>query len=58
MGTLSIKERLIDGPHTLGNHKASWDGTDQAGGSVEAGVYFCRLSVGGERVTKRIVLVR
>lgn len=41
-----------------GLHEVSWDGTDDRGHSVKAGVYFYRLEAGGARFTRRLVLVR
>ncbi len=49
---------LVDAPVAAGEHTVSWDGTDDAGAPVEAGAYFYRLTVGGEAVSRRMLLVR
>ena len=49
--------RLVDGARSAGAHTAQWDGTDAAGRAVGAGVYIYRLSSGGMRVSRRMVLV-
>jgi hypothetical protein len=41
-----------------GTHQVPWDGTDEAGRELANGVYFYRLSVGGESVTRKLVLSR
>lgn len=41
-----------------GVHSAVWDGFDQRGDAVPAGVYFFRLQVGTDAISQRIVLVR
>ncbi len=41
-----------------GLHEVAWDGTDDRGRAVKAGVYFYRLEAGGARFTRRLVLVR
>ncbi|MCK4306061.1 MAG: hypothetical protein KAY24_17610, partial [Candidatus Eisenbacteria sp.] len=49
---------LIDGPQAPGRHAVQWDGTAHDGRQAPAGVYFYRLSVGGEMVSKRVLCVR
>jgi flagellar hook assembly protein FlgD len=41
-----------------GLNEVVWDGTDDAGKPVRAGVYFYRLDVGRLSFTRRMVLVR
>jgi hypothetical protein len=52
--------RRILGPVRLeaGHHAAHWDGTDDQGRSQPSGVYFYRVDVGSERVSRRMLLVR
>jgi photosystem II stability/assembly factor-like uncharacterized protein len=53
------KVQVIDaGWREAGAHQARWEGTDAAGARVPSGVYFARLSLGTERSTQRLVLVR
>lgn len=50
---------LVDG-HDLGRgrHEAVWDGRDDAGQAVAAGVYFYRLDAAGFSATRRMTLVK
>jgi len=36
----------------------TWDGTDDNGRKVSSGVYFCRLSVGGQTLARKMVMLR
>ena len=49
--------RLVDSERSAGAHTALWDGTDAAGRAVGAGVYIYRLSSGGMKVSRRMVLI-
>ncbi len=50
---------LVSGQwETGGVHHVSWNGRDDEGGSLPSGVYFYRLEVGGEVLTKRMVLLK
>jgi YVTN family beta-propeller protein len=44
---------LVDGPRSAGEGTATWDGHDDAGRPVGAGLYFYRLSALGQRVTQK-----
>jgi hypothetical protein len=41
-----------------GVHHVPWNGRDEDGRAVASGVYFYRLEVGGEALTKRMVLLK
>lgn len=48
---------LTSGACAPGRREISWDGCDECGGKLPAGLYFCRLrSPQGERVSKLILL--
>lgn len=50
---------LHSGSASPGRHSVTWDGGNDSGESVSAGVYFARLSVGGHcDATSKIVLIR
>jgi hypothetical protein len=49
---------LADGERGAGWHHVSWDGTDQSGKPLPAGVYFIRVDVGSEATTTKVVLKR
>ena len=48
---------LFDGQQAVGLHTAKWDGTDEMGRAVAAGVYLYRLDTEEVRLTQRMVLV-
>ncbi len=51
--------RTLDaGQLASGSHRLEWDGKDQRGLNVQAGVYFCRMLAGGETLSRKLVLVR
>jgi hypothetical protein len=41
-----------------GNHRVSWDGTSEGGAALPGGVYFCRLQLGTEEMTHKVVITR
>ncbi len=49
---------LIDASLIAGDHAAVWDGRDEGGRSVAAGVFLAVVEQGGSRVAKRLTLVR
>ncbi|MDD3642418.1 MAG: S8 family serine peptidase [Candidatus Krumholzibacteria bacterium] len=50
----TIRDTWMNG----GAHSVLWDGTDSRGRGVASGVYFCVLSQGGEKQTRKLVLLR
>ncbi|NOT35574.1 MAG: T9SS type A sorting domain-containing protein [Candidatus Eisenbacteria bacterium] len=50
--------RGFDRGFVAGLNQIAWDGTDEGGRPVRAGVYLYQLQVGGEKFTQRLVLVR
>lgn len=44
---------LVTGPHSAGTHEVLWDAAD-----CGSGVYFCRLVVGGESETIKLMLLK
>jgi sugar lactone lactonase YvrE len=49
---------LYDGPVVAGRYAVGWDGHDDRDQRLASGVYFARLSLGGETRNRRIVLMR
>jgi hypothetical protein len=41
-----------------GRYFVAWDGTNDNGGQVASGVYFCRLEAGGKSQTNRVVVLK
>lgn len=49
---------LLDETVAAGSHSVDWNGTDESGHNAATGVYFYRLTVGGEVQTKKMMLLR
>ncbi len=49
---------LVEGPVSRGEHRALWQGRDDHGRDVPAGLYFCSLRAGSRSVVHRVFLVR
>lgn len=49
---------LVDGRQPVGTHTLTWDGSDEAGERLSAGVYFMRLEAGVLSRTARLVIIR
>jgi hypothetical protein len=49
---------LVDGPIPAGTHEVVWNATNQDGGKVPSGTYFCRLQAGSFTGTTKLLLVR
>ena len=49
---------LLAGELPAGEHVARWDGRDDAGRALGAGVYLVRLDAGGTREARSLVLLR
>ena len=50
-------KRVADGWMSAGPHEMKWDGRDERGSRVAAGVYFLRVSRAGDIATRRVVLL-
>jgi hypothetical protein len=53
-----IVRRLLDGPHPAGDYSLEWDGKDDAGRELPAGVYFTHVTTAQGTTTGRVVLAR
>jgi hypothetical protein len=49
---------LTDEAYGPGRHSTVWDGTDESGNVVAAGVYFVRMGAGDFRAMKKVMLLR
>jgi hypothetical protein len=45
---------LVDGLRGAGESRVTWDGRDEHGARVRAGVYLCRLEAGGTKLTRKL----
>ena len=50
--------RLAAGPYEAGVHRATWNGRDEAGAALGAGLYFYRLVTPEGRFERRLALIR
>lgn len=49
---------LVEGEAPAGPASRVWDGRDDAGRQVPAGIYFYRLQAGGEVLTRKLLVIR
>ena len=49
--------RVLEGDLPAGGHRVAWNGRDDAGRPVAGGVYFYEVVQGGERSSKRMVVL-
>ncbi len=49
---------LVDSQKDRGAHTIEWNGKDQQGNAVGSGIYFYRLTVGEQTISKKMVLLR
>ena len=53
-----VVRTLVDGELAAGPHSLPWDGTDGSGHALASGVYFARLSAGGQARTAKMALLK
>ncbi len=53
-----IVRTLVDGPVEAGRKVVEWDGTNDLGGAVASGVYFCVMEAGEYRGVRKVTLIR
>jgi len=62
LGVYSLDGRhvrtLLDAALDAGPHEATWDGRDDAGRAVRAGLYFYRLAWNGQVLARKLAVVR
>ncbi|MFH1866170.1 MAG: FlgD immunoglobulin-like domain containing protein, partial [Candidatus Eisenbacteria bacterium] len=49
---------LVSGRRGAGLHSVVWDGTDDAGTRVASGIYFYQLTVGSERLGRKMSILK
>jgi Zn-dependent metalloprotease len=57
-GTGRRVRNLASGSLNAGDHNVRWDGTDDSGRAVAAGIYFCRLESEGKTHSARMLLIK
>ncbi len=50
--------QIHDGDLPIGRHEFRWNGRDQAGRAVAAGVYLARLTADGRQLNQRLALIK
>ena len=53
-----VVRRLLHQPLPAGSHTLFWEGRDDRGRPVAAGMYFCRLTAGGQVIVHKVTLIR
>jgi len=49
---------LVDEERSAGRYEARWDGRDSRGRPVASGIYFCRMTAGDFKETRKLALLR
>ncbi len=53
-----VVRTLLEGPRAAGTSEVTWDGRDEAGRRVGAGIYFVRANAEGETSSAKITILR
>jgi hypothetical protein len=53
-----VVRTLVDRVQDPASYQVVWDGTDSSGNAVASGIYFCDLSYGGEKDTRKMTLLK
>jgi hypothetical protein len=53
-----LVSRLVDGIRQRGEHSVEWNGRNNLDRPVRTGVYFCRIKIGSEILTRKMLLLR
>lgn len=57
-GREGVVKKLVDRDFTAGVHVVTWPGDNDAGGQVASGTYTAIIELGGDRITRKIAVVR
>jgi len=49
---------LLQEKRSAGKHTVVWNGGNEAGSPAASGVYYCRLTAGKQKITRKLVLMR
>ena len=62
LGVYDVRGRLVrtlvHGSQPAGTHEVMWDGVDNSGRKVSAGVYLYRFRAGSFEATRSVVVIR
>ena len=51
-------KQLVSGTHEVGQFQVNWNGADDHGVPMKAGMYFVRFEAGGNRSSRVLTLIR
>ncbi|HOV17230.1 MAG TPA: FlgD immunoglobulin-like domain containing protein [Candidatus Cloacimonadota bacterium] len=51
-------KKLVSNSQSKGEYQVNWNGDDQNGKKVSAGIYFCRLEILGKAITGKMLLLK
>jgi len=54
----TLVKLLVDRTMPAGEHRATWNGTDERGRPASSGIYFVRMNAGSYRETKKVVMLK
>jgi outer membrane protein assembly factor BamB len=57
-GSGRLVRTVLSGAQEAGYHSTRWNGTDDFGAPLSAGVYFCKLEANEHRIVQRLLKVR
>jgi len=49
---------LVNAPRETGRYTVEWEGTDSKGVAVSSGVYFCRMTAGAEKFSRKVIMLK
>jgi flagellar hook assembly protein FlgD len=53
-----LVKRIVDASLEAGTHRLTWDGRNEQGQMVSSGVYLYRASIDGERMERKVVMLK
>lgn len=53
-----LVKTLVNGIQNSGTHNVNWDGSDDTGKKLSAGIYFCRIETINSKISRKITLLR
>jgi len=53
-----LVRELVNRSETVGSHSVFWNGRDSSGGRVAAGIYYARITHGGQVRSQKVVIIK
>jgi aminopeptidase N len=54
----ALVKTLVSGVRPAGRYSINWDGTNERGGPLPSGIYFCRLTTASIDTSRKMILLR